>query len=89
MKVVVAETTPVCYLAVIDHPDLLPRLFETIFIPSVVYEELQHPGSRSQDKGAGVHGTLGILIRAAQRQCIDLLTPSHGCVRQTSIALKI
>jgi predicted nucleic acid-binding protein len=33
------------YPAEIGHFDLLPRLFETIFIPSVVYEELQHPAS--------------------------------------------
>jgi len=45
MQVVVADTTPVRYLAEIGHLDLLPRLFETIFIPSVVYEELQHPAS--------------------------------------------
>jgi len=45
MRVVVADTTPARYLAEIGHLDLLPRLFETIFIPSVVYEELQHPAS--------------------------------------------
>ncbi len=45
MRVVVADTTPLRYLAEIDLLDLLPRLFETITIPSVVYEELQRPAT--------------------------------------------
>lgn len=45
MRVVVADTTPLRYLAEIDHLDLLPRLFETITIPLVVYEELQRPAT--------------------------------------------
>ena len=45
MRVVVADTTPIRYLAEIGHLDLLPRLFETVFIPSVVYKELQHPAT--------------------------------------------
>lgn len=45
MRVVVADTTPVRYLAAISHLDLLPRLFEAVFIPFVVYEELQHPAT--------------------------------------------
>ena len=43
MRVVVADTTPICYLLEIQYLDLLPRLFGTIFIPTVVYGELQHP----------------------------------------------
>lgn len=41
MRIIVADTTPIRYLAEIGHLDLLPRLFETIYIPSVVYAELQ------------------------------------------------
>jgi uncharacterized protein len=44
MPVAVADTTPLRYLTEIGHLDLLPRLLETIFIPPVVYQELQHPG---------------------------------------------
>ncbi len=45
MRVVVADTTPIRYLAAIGHLHLLPRLFGTIFVPSVVYEELQNPAT--------------------------------------------
>lgn len=45
MRVVVADTSPILYLTEIDHLDLLPRLFETVVIPAVVYEELQRPAT--------------------------------------------
>ncbi|WP_448572393.1 DUF3368 domain-containing protein [Trichothermofontia sp.] len=37
---VVADTSPISYLVVIGHIDLLPRLFETITIPETVRDEL-------------------------------------------------
>ena len=45
MRVVVADTSPLRYLAQIDQIELLPRLLEKIFIPSVVYDELRHPSA--------------------------------------------
>ena len=45
MRVIVADTTPIRYLVETGHIDLLPRLFGTVFIPSVVYGELQHPAA--------------------------------------------
>src|SRR3954451_16921178 len=52
MRVVVADTPPIRYLAEIGHLDLLPRLFETVFIPSVVYKELQHPATPQSVRAA-------------------------------------
>jgi predicted nucleic acid-binding protein len=46
MRVVVADTSPLRYLVQIDQINLLPRLFEKIFIPSVVCDELGHPSRR-------------------------------------------
>ena len=40
---VIADTTPLRYLVVIDHQFILPRLFDRILIPQSVQEELQHP----------------------------------------------
>lgn len=45
MRLVVADTSPLRYLLQIEQIDLLPRLFEKIFIPSVVYDELRHPSA--------------------------------------------
>ena len=43
MRLVVADTSPLFYLLSIDHIDLLPRLFGTVFIPDAVHKELCHP----------------------------------------------
>ncbi|MGG6270263.1 DUF3368 domain-containing protein [Leptolyngbya sp. AN03gr2] len=37
---VVSDTSPICYLALIEQIDLLPRLYGQIFIPDVVRDEL-------------------------------------------------
>jgi predicted nucleic acid-binding protein len=41
--IVVADTTPLNYLVLIQHADLLPRLFNRVLIPQAVFEELQDP----------------------------------------------
>jgi predicted nucleic acid-binding protein len=43
--IVVCDTSPVHYLVLIDEVDLLPRLFESVFLPTGVLAELQHPGT--------------------------------------------
>ena len=45
MRLVVADTSPIRYLVRIGQIDLLPRLFEKIFVPSVVADELRHPSA--------------------------------------------
>jgi hypothetical protein len=39
----VADTGPLNYLAIIDCFELLPKLFETVYVPTVVQAELLHP----------------------------------------------
>ena len=45
MRLVVADTSPLRYLIQIGRIDLLPRLFEKIFLPSLVADELRHPSA--------------------------------------------
>ena len=40
--IVVADTTPLNYLVLIDEIDLLPALFEKVLIPKAVFAELLH-----------------------------------------------
>lgn len=40
MRLVVADTGPLHYLVLIGHIDLIPALFETVFVPSEVRDEL-------------------------------------------------
>jgi predicted nucleic acid-binding protein len=78
MLVVVADTSPIRYLVEIGHVGVLPQLFERIFIPSLVYDELRHPSAPRKgaavalQKGFQITGTLGLLTRSAQRGILDL-----------------
>jgi predicted nucleic acid-binding protein len=42
MRLVVADTGPIHYLILIEQIDLIPKLFEQVFVPSVVRDELAH-----------------------------------------------
>jgi predicted nucleic acid-binding protein len=45
MIVVVADTSPLNYLVQIGCQEVLPTLFEQVFVPAAVLEELQHAGT--------------------------------------------
>lgn len=42
---VVSDTSPICYLALIGELDLLPVLYERVYIPEAVAAELKHPSA--------------------------------------------
>jgi predicted nucleic acid-binding protein len=41
--IVIADTTPLNYLVLIDRADLLPKLFGRVLIPPSVFDELKQP----------------------------------------------
>ena len=43
MRLVVADTSPINYLLLIEHIDILPALFERVILPAMVKDELTHP----------------------------------------------
>ena len=43
--IVIADTSVVCYLVLIEQIELLPQLFGQIVIPQAVYEELRAEGA--------------------------------------------
>jgi predicted nucleic acid-binding protein len=43
--VVVADTSPINYLVLIDHIGILPRLYTRVLIPPAVFDELTHPAA--------------------------------------------
>ena len=43
MRLVVADTSPIFYLLCVGQIELLPRLFEKVFVPDAVDNELRHP----------------------------------------------
>jgi predicted nucleic acid-binding protein len=48
MTVVVSDTSPINYLVLIGHIDVLPTLFGNVLIPAAVHQELQQPGTPSE-----------------------------------------
>lgn len=45
MIVVVADTSPLNYLVQINREHILPALYERVFVPTAVFDELAHPGA--------------------------------------------
>lgn len=45
--VIVADTSPVNYLILIDQIGILPRLYTRVLIPPAVFDELTHPAAPS------------------------------------------
>lgn len=43
MRLVVADTSPINYLLLIGHIDILPVLFGGVILPAAVWDELKHP----------------------------------------------
>ena len=43
MSLVVSDTTPLNYLILIGHIDVLPRLFGKLLVPPAVIREMRHP----------------------------------------------
>lgn len=43
MRLVIADTSPINYLLLIGHIDLLHALFDRVILPAVVRDELRHP----------------------------------------------
>jgi predicted nucleic acid-binding protein len=43
MRLIVADTAPVNYLVLIGQADLLSVLFEKVYVPEAVRDELRHP----------------------------------------------
>jgi predicted nucleic acid-binding protein len=41
--IVIADTTPLNYLVLIDRVEVLPQLYDRVLIPVAVWEELQRP----------------------------------------------
>jgi predicted nucleic acid-binding protein len=46
--IVVSDTSPINYLTLIGHEDLLQSLFGEIIVPTSVFDELSHPGAPMQ-----------------------------------------
>ena len=79
MRLVVADTSPLRYLLQIDQVHLLPQLFEKIFIPSVVCDELRH-ASAPRDALARLRTT-----NFRRREELTGYDPESGLIRRLTL----
>lgn len=40
--IVVSDTSPICYLLLIDEIELLPQLYDEVLVPKIIQQELSH-----------------------------------------------
>jgi predicted nucleic acid-binding protein len=45
VRLVIADTSPINYLLLIGHVDILRALFERVILPTAVWDELNHPSA--------------------------------------------
>jgi predicted nucleic acid-binding protein len=65
--IVIADTTPLNYLVLIDQPNLLPRLYGRVLIPHAVYEELQAEGAPAPVRNWAAHHPAWLEVRSPSR----------------------
>jgi predicted nucleic acid-binding protein len=63
--IVIADTTPLNYLVLIDQSNLLPRLYGRVLIPQAVYEEFQAEGAPASVRDWATHHPAWLEVRPA------------------------
>lgn len=63
--IVVADTTPLNYLILINEPNLLPRLYGRVVIPTAVYRELQAERAPAPVREWAAHPPVWLEVRQA------------------------
>ena len=64
--IAVADTSPLCYLILIDEVDVLPKLFCKVVVPAAVISELLHEDAPKAVRGGRPISRHGLLSRRIQ-----------------------
>jgi predicted nucleic acid-binding protein len=70
--IVIADTTPLNYLVLIGHADILPVLYGRVLIPRAVYLELQHERTPDVVRVWIAHPPSWLEIRTIARVQVDI-----------------
>ena len=81
MDVVVSDSTTIMTLLRIDRLDILHRLFERVYLPPAVYEEIQHKVSLQTE------GTVFAVVPITDMNLYKLLTRSLDAGESEAIVL--
>ena len=90
MRVVVADTGPLRYLLAIGHIDILPKIFGTVSIPTMVHDELRHPSAPTLVRhwAATPPSWLEVLLVAARHDPeLQILDPGEKAALSLGLSL--
>ena len=87
MILVVADTTPLNYLILIDCEEVLTKLFTRVLIPPAVLRELQDSGTPEAVRRWTEKLPAWLEVRPAQNQPAGVLPASLGAGEREAIAL--
>ncbi len=62
--IVVSDTSPLNYLVLIQHVDILPSLFDAVLAPPAVIAELRHPGTPAAVRAWAIAPPAWLEVRA-------------------------
>ena len=91
MQVVVADTGRLHYLVLIDQFDLLPRLFASVSVPTVVRDELLHPNTPEPVRNWATNRPSWLTVAAApthDSQAPQRLDPGETAAIALALALR-
>lgn len=89
MAVVVADTGPINYLVLIDRIDLLPELFDQVFVTQTVYGELTHGDTPEPVRAWTSQPPPWFTLRADPASVMDESTAALDIGERTAIALAL
>lgn len=70
--IVVSDTTPLRYLAVLGHLELLPRLFGSVHCPTTVMKECQHPRAPNALREWAEQPPSWLIVSEVDKVAVDL-----------------
>jgi len=82
-----ADTSPINYLLLIGHIDVLPKLFERVIVPDVVRDELAHPKAPAVVRNWIASPPDWVEIRKAQVEICDPALASLDAGEEAAITL--
>jgi predicted nucleic acid-binding protein len=87
VQLVIADTSPINYLILIGHIEILPSLFDKVILPSLVREELSEGPSQVRSWIMGP--PVWVDVRRTARRAADAGLPNLDTGEEDAIALAI
>jgi predicted nucleic acid-binding protein len=87
--IVLSDTSPINYLVLIGHVDILPTLFTQVVVPAAVVTELQHRGAPEAVQRWISQPPAWLLIRTPSHQVDPNLRLGQGEAEAISLAVEL